>query len=402
MYNRSDSKTVLLVCCISFAWTQISRAVLYSVMPAVSAEIGLDPGLIGVVTGALYGGYAAAVLASGLLPCGRRAVVSGGFVLSVLGNIGFALAHSFPGMLTLAIVSGVGAGLYVARGAAVLAEAFRPQERGRAMGWHELSATVGLLLASLYVGAMLQRLPWRAVVLGSCPVGLVAAAAFWRRIRDAPERGSPPPPTLPDGAVQAQTRRPPLDGRALALAGIGGSIFMIIGGFPAMLPTIVHEGWGVLPAAAATFAGWIRAGGLAGHLFGGWLADRFGRIWGLVASYLISLPCLVAMGFMDYGFGFGVTVLLAMVAASAGSPAYYALMGDTYSAGERERIFGPIAGASSLLGTVVTPVGLGYILNGFSAPAAMVAMAAAPTLGLGTLAWYTFSCLKLRRYTSLF
>jgi nitrate/nitrite transporter NarK len=172
---------------------------------------------------------------------------------------------------------------------------------------------------------------------------------------------------------------------------MGGACFAVISGFFTMLPTIVATGWGATPAAAASFAGWTRASGVVGALAGGWLADLAGRLPSLVGWYLTILAAVVALWFCDYGAVFAALVMVMTVAASGGATAYYALMGDTFRPAERERVFGLIAATASLIGTVVTPVTFGLLLDRISARAPLVALTGAPLLGLAGVVLYRWA-----------
>jgi len=340
-------------------------------MPALSLETGLDPARIGLITGALYAGYAVALWASGFLRIGRRRAIVSGFLLTAVGNVAFAQTSRLGTMLVIATLSGVGIGLYLPRGTAVIVEAFPPQARARAMGWHEVSASAGLMLGSLYVGALLLWADWRTTVALWSVVGVAVCLAVWRWV---PEGRS-----VPGGGARG---RLPVDARLPALAAMGGACFAMIAGFFTMLPTIAARGWGVAPAEAASFTGWTRSSGLLGALAGGWVADLAGRLPSLTAWFLVALLAVSGLAFLDYGAVFGGLVMVMTVAASAGATAYYALLGDAYRPDERERVFSLIAAAASLVGSVATPVALGFLLNTLSARATLVALATAPLLGL--------------------
>jgi MFS family permease len=367
----------LLACCIAFFWAQSSRAVLYSAMPAISLETGMDAASVGLVTGTLYAGYTVAVYVSGLLPFRRRVTVSGGLLATALANVAFARVSGFSSMLVLAAVGGAGIGLYLPRGTVVIVESFEPDARARAMGWHEVAAASGLMASPVFMGAMLHAVSWRVAVTVWSLVGVAAAVAFWRWV---PERA---PRDLPPGR-----RTLPLDGRALALACIGGACFTVMSGFATMLPTIVARGWGVAPPEAASFTGWTRASGLVGAMAGGVIADRLGRVPAVLGGHGLVLASVLLLTLQDYGAVFAVLVMLMTAAACAAATSYYALLGDSYRADERERIFGPIAAAASFIGSVATPVTLGTVLNGLGARATLAAMIAGPVLGLGAVIVY--------------
>ena len=85
---------------------------------------------------------------------------------------------------------------------------------------------------------------------------------------------------------------------------------------------------------------------------------------------------------MDYGLAFGALVMVMAVVASGAATAYYALMGDTFPARERERVFGVIAATASLIGTVAMPMAIGVALDRVSVRASLVVLAGAPAIGL--------------------
>lgn len=375
--GRGRPHVVLAACWLAFFWVQSSRAILYSAMPALSAETGLDPAGVGLITGTLYAGYAVAVYVSGFLPLSRRVAIAGGSALTAVANVAFAWSEALPVMLVIAALGGAGVGLYLPRGTAAVVEAFPAGRRARALGWHELAASAGLTAAPLFMGGMLLLGPWRAAVTLWSIVGVVTALVVWRFVPD----------TGP-GVVMGRGAPLPIDGRVVALACMGGACFAIISGFFTMLPTIVAAGWGATPATAASFAGWTRSSGLAGALIGGWVADLVGRVPSLVGWYTAVLGAIMGLWFLDYGLAFGALVMVAAVAASAAATAYYALMGDAFRPAERERVYGLIAATASLIGTVVTPVTLGLVLGRWSVRAALVSLAGAPLIGFGGVALY--------------
>jgi predicted MFS family arabinose efflux permease len=224
---------------------------------------------------------------------------------------------------------------------------------------------------------MLLTVSWRVAVVTWSAVGVAAAMVVWWWIPEPPRRTTPGP-----------AERVPVDARIPALACIGAASFVVMSGFFTMLPTIVARGWGVSPAASASFTGWTRSSGLAGALAGGWVADIAGRTRSIAGWHALALAALVTLWFLDYGVTFGLAIAVMTVASCAAATAYYALLGDAYRSGERERIFGFIAAAASLVGSTVTPMVLGIVLDRLSARAALVTLAAGPLMGLGGLAFY--------------
>ncbi len=367
----------LVACWIAFFWVMGSRSVLYSAMPALAAETGIDAGTIGLLTGSLYSGYALALYFSGLLPFRRRTTVAAGILLAGGANAVFAAAHALPVMLVVSALGGVGVGLYLPRGTAALIEAFPAAVgRARAMGWHEVAATGGLLVGPLFMAACLLLASWRVAVVAWSLLGLLAVLAVWRWMPDARPVPVDAPPV------------PRVDARVLAFVCVGGAAFAMIGGLFTMLPTILATGWGVSPSAAAVFTGWTRAAGLPGSALGGWAFARIGRLRALTGCYAIALATTVLMTPLDYGVALAAAIMVIAMVASAASTGYYTMLGDAYRPDEIERVFGVIAAAASVIGTVGTPIVLGAVLAHASARAVLVTMIAAPLLGLAGVALF--------------
>jgi MFS family permease len=330
----------LVACWIAFFWVMGSRSVLYSAMPALAVETGFDAGTIGLLTGTLYAGYALTLYVSGLLPFRRRTTVAAGILLTGAANVAFAGVRGLPALLVLSALGGIGIGLYLPRGTAAIIEAFPvAARRARAMGWHEVAATGGLLVGPLFLAACLLVTSWRVAVVAWALTGVLAVC-------------------------------------------VGGAAFAMIGGLFTMLPTILATGWGVSPPSAAVFTGWTRAAGLPGSALGGWAFARLGRLRALAGCYVITLLTTLAMTPLDYGLALAAAIMVIAMIASAASTGYYTMLGDAYRPDEIERVFGLIAAAASVVGTVGTPIVLGAVLARWSARAVLITMVAAPLLGL--------------------
>lgn len=344
-------------------------------MPAVSAETGLRATAVGLLMAAMYTGHVVGVLGSPFLPFRRRPVVIAGFLAAAAAAVGFSLVQS-PWALGLAgAAGGLGLGLYLTRGTAAIIETFAPGERARAMGWHEVASSAGLMGGGLFAGVALLFVPWRLTVALWTLVALSAAGLVWRWLPDAPPRRT---------AVAAA----PFDARVGAFALLGGAGLAVHGGFYTILPTLLVDAWGLTPASAATFAGWARASGVVGALAGGWTSDRMGRLSSLAGWYAVSLVSACLLPAAGFGWVFGGALVTMTVGACAAVTASYALLGDAYAPGEVERAFGPIAALVSILGSVLTPIALGAALERFGAAGAGLAIVAAPLLGLGGVALY--------------
>ena len=103
---------------------------------------------------------------------GRVRVFVVGVLVFVGGSVTCSVAPNLPILLVGRVIEGLGNVLMIPAAAVLVTEAFRPEERGRAMGVY--AAIGGLFMASgpPIAGALIQFVGWRAVFLLNVPVAV--------------------------------------------------------------------------------------------------------------------------------------------------------------------------------------------------------------------------------------
>ena len=126
------------------------------------------------------------VVAVLIITAGRLADLHGPLRLYTLGVILFGLfsvmAALSPGGLFLVMargLQGVGGALLLATSAAIVIAAFPPEERGRALGFNVMFATIGPILGPPLGGLIATHLGWRWIFLVNVPVALATLGAGW-------------------------------------------------------------------------------------------------------------------------------------------------------------------------------------------------------------------------------
>ncbi|HEV7514165.1 MAG TPA: MFS transporter [Candidatus Acidoferrum sp.] len=111
----------------------------------------------------------------------RALMASIGLYSVASGACGFS--HSIPELAAFRFLLGLGMGGEWTAAAALIAETWRPEHRGKALGLMQSSYAIGEAIAALVVAAILPHFGWRAVFfVGVLPALLV----FWIR-RNVPE-----------------------------------------------------------------------------------------------------------------------------------------------------------------------------------------------------------------------
>ncbi|WP_460303737.1 spinster family MFS transporter [Actinocorallia aurea] len=250
------------------------RTVPAIVIEPIRAEFGLTDGHVGVVTSAFTVVYAVAGIALGRVADrgSRRWVMAGGLVVWSLFTALSGGAWSFAALLLFRLGVGIGEASYAPAANATLFEVFPPARRARAVGVFQLGIPLGLLLAFLSVGRIVEATgSWRVPFLLAAVPGFALAALMLtlpepkRAVKEAA-----PPPERPIRSILAIPTV-----RRLILAGIGVQI-------PAhsvttFLVPLLQRHYGLGIGAAAQTAGLVLGlTGICGLLLGGAAADRAG------------------------------------------------------------------------------------------------------------------------------
>lgn len=119
---------------------------------------------------------------------GRVRLYNLGFAIFTVGSTLLALIPSTgsTGALELIIfrlIQGLGAGFLFSNSAAILTDAFPPQERGRALGINQIAAISGQFIG-LVLGGVLAAIDWRLVFIVSVPVGLAGTIWAYTMLRE--------------------------------------------------------------------------------------------------------------------------------------------------------------------------------------------------------------------------
>jgi MFS family permease len=206
-----------------------------------------------------------------------------------------AVAQSPLQLGVFRVLLGFGMGGEWAAGAALVAESWPSEKRGKALGLVQSAWAIGYAVAALLVAVVVPHLGWRVVFLFGALPGVVA---LWVR-RKVPEPVVPVSSRGPDearGSLTALFARP-LRGRTLLFTTMNAaSLFAYWGLFfwvPQFLATPIRDGGrGLDIVQTASWTALMQGGTFLGYVFFGVIADLWSRKWTYI-TYLCIAAAIV-------------------------------------------------------------------------------------------------------------
>lgn len=172
------------------------------------------------------------VISSLLLMWGRLADLHGHRPVYLVGFATFAVGSALCGaaptagwLIVFRMVQAAGAGMMLATGPAIIADAFSGRERARALGLNVMVVAVGLALGPVAGGLITRYLSWRWIFYMNLPIALVGI--LWA-VRVLPGRQPADPKAYrqgPEGARPGEAFDP--WGAVLLFVGLGGLLLGI-------------------------------------------------------------------------------------------------------------------------------------------------------------------------------
>jgi MFS family permease len=220
---------------------------------------------------------------------GKRSLLATTILVYSLGSLVCGLSTSVAVFIAGRALVGLGVGGEWAVGHAMLAEAVRPEYRGRASARLQAGEPVGVALAAIAGFFLAPRFGWRAVLIGSAATALLALAV--RRSLHLPSEPAAHPARL------AELARPGMRSRMLRgwLLGVFklGTYWSVY----TWLPTFLRSQMG--QSVDRSFA-WVltaQVGQFLGMLSFGAVADRYGRRRAFSSYSLLTAAALAPLAF---------------------------------------------------------------------------------------------------------
>ena len=370
---------------------------LYSLVLAyLIHEFGMSTRTAGLLNSLTLGASAIGGFFFGILAdrIGRTRALMASILVYSISSAACGLSHSIPQLATFRFLLGLGMGGEWSCGAALVAETWRAEHRGRALGLMQSAYAIGEAIAAIVVLLVFPHFGWRAVFL----VGVLPALLVFWIYRGVPEpelwlnRAKEKKPALFQKLFQRDVFRNGLLATTMNAFGMFGywGLFTWIPGYLSL--PISKGGRGLSLVVGTTFYLALAPGKWLGYASFGFFADAFGRkkpyfFYLLIAAILVPLYAvihspmlLLLLGPFVAFFGTGFFSGYAAIASELfPGEIRAAAMGLSYNLGRGLSAFAPFA-----VGAIATRFGFlpgFFLLAGAFLTAALLALLLPETRG---------------------
>jgi len=147
-------------------------------LPAIQADLRMNAVQLSWIAMSYLLAVAVVLIPAGKIADihGRKKVFSTGLIVYTLGSTCAAFAGSAAWLIVCRVLQGLGAGMFITTGMAILTSIFPPQKRGKAIGIYVAAVYVGLSVGPFAGGLLTQHFGWRSIFLVMFPLGLMSVA----------------------------------------------------------------------------------------------------------------------------------------------------------------------------------------------------------------------------------
>jgi EmrB/QacA subfamily drug resistance transporter len=115
---------------------------------------------------------------------GRVRMYNFGFAFFTVSSLLCGISSTGAELISFRVLQGIGGALIASNSGAVIADTFKPAERGKAYGFTGMGWTVGAVLGILVGGAFVTYLTWRYIFFINLPIGLVGTVVGCIKLKE--------------------------------------------------------------------------------------------------------------------------------------------------------------------------------------------------------------------------
>lgn len=295
-----------LLWCMYFL-NQADRQALFSVFPAVKAQLGLSDTSLGLISSVFFWIYAISVPLAGAFGdvWNRKWTIVTALMLWSTATL---LTGLLPSLIFLIVFRGVTAGaeaFYFPSAVSIIADYHGEKTRSTALSIHQTSVYIGIVGSGTLAGWFAERHGWSFtfILFGAAGIAIVLLGIKFLRepVRGAAERIGTAGETVDLRTRLRETLAVPT---ASLLTGAFTGMVLVNAAYLTWTPTLLHRKFGLNLAEAgfhATF--WHHAGALVGIMVAGKIADTMAirsvlsRPWIQFIGLIAGAPFIFLLGY---------------------------------------------------------------------------------------------------------
>jgi NNP family nitrate/nitrite transporter-like MFS transporter len=354
----------------------VSRLSVGPLLPVIEEEFDIRHAAAGSLYFFITLGYCTGLFLSGHVACQlghRRTIALSGITLGA-ALVAIPYASSLAWIRADLWLLGLGSGLYLPSGVAVLTEQTLERAWGRALAIHELGPNLGYILAPLLAELLLGFFGWRDVLRAMGAPTILVSVGFLLSGLGGDSRAD-----RPRGALLVR-----LVGDR-AFWGVAGLFAVSIGvglGLYTMMPLFLVTDAGLARPAANLLTGLSRLSALGSVFLAGILADRIGPARTARLSLAAAGGCALLLGALPGSWITPILLFLQAASAAAFYPAGFAWLSSVFPSSIRHVAVSAVFVLAALIGAGGVPPIVGVLADHFSFSVAFAAAGGATLASL--------------------
>jgi len=184
MVATQDRHYILIASSLTAFSGSIMLSAINVALPAMGNDLSMSAVQLGWVTQSYALSLAIFILPFGRIAdiLGRRKIFTIGLVAATVSALTLALSISFPMLVALRVIQGIGIAMINSTGIALISSAYPPSERGKVLGITTAAVYVGLSIGPTIGGLLTQNFGWRSVFLLSLGLQIPAMVLLFKKI----------------------------------------------------------------------------------------------------------------------------------------------------------------------------------------------------------------------------
>ena len=173
---------------VAFALNYLDRQMVYSMFPALRADLGIAPGRLGLIGSIFLWVYTLSMPLAGRLAdrYPRERLILASLILWSVATLGSGASQSESAFIGWRAAMGITEALYFPAALALLASVYPAEIRSRALGLHQSAQYLGAMLGGWYGGWSADHVGWRQAFAVAGAIGITYSVVLWQFFRRLP------------------------------------------------------------------------------------------------------------------------------------------------------------------------------------------------------------------------